>query len=245
MTAVAPIEPNAADELVTFTAADGWVLSGIFRPSDPECADTGAAVVLVPAPHHERDAYVYGHALPDVLAARGIPSIRFDLRGRGASRAPRPWTSLTVIERQSVALDVAGAAAVLRAKASVSPHGLGAVAEQDIVGAALEAIEADADFGAVVLISPRFGRSGNKPNARTDVPVCALVSPEDRRSLRDAVAAYLAAPASQSVLHVLPGLGLGTTMFMSRAFEQPEETPLELMIADWLFDVLTSRITSG
>lgn len=241
MSAVPPIEPSAADEAVEFIAADGWRLSGIMRPRDARFGELGPAVVLVHAPHHERDAYVYGLALPDVLAARGIASIRFDIRGRGASRSPRPWAQLTPVERRAVALDVSAAAAVLRARAGLQSGELGIVAEQDVVSAALAAADAESDVGGLVLLSPRLGRTGlRRPVGRT-VPTCAVVSPEDRRALRDAVAAYLAAPSEHSELHVLPGLGLGTTMFMARAFEQPDEVPLEVIITEWFHRVLSAR----
>lgn len=241
MSAVPPIEPNPADESVDFDAADGWQLSGILRRRDEGFGEFGPAVVLVPAPHHERDAYVYGLALPDVLAARGIASIRFDLRGRGASRSPRPWAALTAIERRAVALDVSAAAGVLRARAGLRSQELGIVAEQDVAAAAVAAVDAEPDVGALVLLSPRFGRTGLRGLVGRAVPTCAVVSPEDRRALRDAVAAYLAAPAEQSELHVLPGLGLGTTMFMARAFEQPGEVPLEVIITEWLHRVLSAH----
>jgi hypothetical protein len=35
-------------------------------------------------------------------------------------------------------------------------------------------------------------------------------------------------------LQVFSGLGFGATMFMSRAFEQPDEVPLQEMIGDWV-----------
>lgn len=241
MSAVPPIEPNAADESVEFIAADGWRLSGILRRRDEGFGGVGFGVVLVHAPHHERDAYVYGLALPDVLAAHGIASIRFDIRGRGASRSPRPWAQLTPLERRAVALDVSAAVAVLRARTGSQSGELGVVAEQDVVAAALATAVAEPDIGALVLLSPRFGRTGLRRPVGRAVPTCALVSPEDRRALRDAVAAYLAGPAEESELHVLPGLGLGTTMFMARAFEEPGEVPLEVIIAEWLHRVLSAR----
>ena len=60
-----------------------------------------------------------------------------------------------------------------------------------------------------------------------------MVSKEDRRSLHDGTHAYLAGD-ERSELDVFSGLGFGATMFMSRSFEQPDEAPLQVMLAEWV-----------
>ncbi|HEY5874339.1 MAG TPA: hypothetical protein VIT64_03515 [Ilumatobacteraceae bacterium] len=237
MTNLAPIVPNAADEPVSFVSRDGWRLEGVLRlPSGsghgPDQAGRGA--VLVHGSHHERDTFVYGIALPDVLAEHGIASLRFDIRGRGASRSPRSWRELTTLERRAVADDVAVASDLLRQRADIGDGHLAVVGEQDTSRAVVAAVESDPHIGAMVLLSPRLGRSSAQGLRARAVPTCAMVSKEDRRSLSDAVDAFLAGPADRSELHVFAGLGFGTTMFMARAFQHPDEPPLEVMIAAWL-----------
>ena len=120
---LAPIVPNAADEPVSFASRDGWRLEGLLRlPAGSGLGpdQVGRGVVLVPGSHHERDTFVYGLALPDVLAEHGIASLRFDIRGRGASRSPRSWRELTTLERHAVADDVASTSDVLRRRALTS-----------------------------------------------------------------------------------------------------------------------------
>ena len=162
MTNLAPIVPNAADEPVSFVSRDGWQLEGVLRlPSGsghgPDQAGRGA--VLVHGSHHERDTFVYGIALPDVLAEHGIASLRFDIRGRGASRSPRSWRELTTLERRAVADDVAVASDLLRQRADIGDGHLAVVGEQDTSRAVVAAVESDPHIGAMVLLSPRLGRS--------------------------------------------------------------------------------------
>jgi dienelactone hydrolase len=233
---LAPIMPDDADELITFRAADGWNLSGTLRRADPGRAGTMRGVVLVHGSHHARDTFVYGRALPATLAAAGIASLRFDIRGRGESRSPRAWTEMSVAERRHVALDVAAATAQLRL-IGVEDGRLGVVGEQDTASSVIDAVAADEGVGGLVLLSPRLGARALDRLQSRDVPTCAMVSKEDRRALRDAAAAYAASSSRASVLHVFGGLGFGATMFMARAFEQPDEPALEDMITAW-FDAV-------
>ena len=240
MSGLAPIEPNGADQSVTFPSRDGWPLSGVLRRPDAGRAEPTApplGAVLVHGSHHERDTWVYGLSLPDVLAARGIASIRFDIRGRGESRAPRPWRALAPLERNAVADDVLAAAALLRDRAGISHGRLVLVGEQDTARHVVAAAATSDEVGALVLLSPRLDATSLGRLAARTLPTCALVSKEDRRSLRDSTAAYLAG-ADTGELHVFSGLGFGATMFMARAFEHADETPLQMIIADWIDRVL-------
>jgi hypothetical protein len=51
--------------------------------------------------------------------------------------------------------------------------------------------------------------------------------------LRATVDAYRAHEHPASRLYVFDGLGVGTTMLSTRAFENPDATPLEELIAEW------------
>jgi dienelactone hydrolase len=219
-------------ELVT---ADGWRLGGLLRlPPD----STHAGVVLVHGSHHERDAFTYGLGVPEHLAARGIASLRFDIRGRGTSRNGRDFHSLSPVEQRGVVLDVAAALDALTAR---EVEAIGVVGEQDTAASVARAITNDERVRALVLVSPRLPPSALDALRARPRPTFAMVSKEDRESLRDATAAYLAGAEQRSRLEVFSGLGFGTTMFMARAFEQKTEQGLEEMIADWLGAALTAR----
>jgi dienelactone hydrolase len=236
MSGLAPIMPNEGDEHVTFEAADGWRISGVLRLPVAAALETDApamGAVLVPGSHHERDTFVYGRGLPDALAERGIASIRIDIRGRGESRSPRSWRQLSTLERRRVADDVAAASDVLRARAGIDDASIAIICEQDTARAAALAAVRGPLVGALVMLSPRLDKSTLAALANRRLPTYAMVSKEDRRALRDATRAYLAG-ADSSELQVFSGLGFGATMFMSRAFEQPDEVPLQEMIGDWV-----------
>lgn len=243
MSDLAPIAPNADDEFVTFAASDGWQLSGVLRLPISARLGTDArtlGAVLVPGSHHERDTFVYGLAVPDVLAEHGIASIRFDIRGRGESRAPRPWRQLSVLERRRVDDDVAAAVDVLRTRAAITDDAVAIIAEQDTANSAAQAAATDPHVGALAMLSPRLDASTIAALAARPLPTCAMVSKEDRRSLYDSTHAYLAGD-DRSELHVFSGLGFGATMFMSRSFEHPDETPLQVVLAEWVQRTLCTR----
>jgi dienelactone hydrolase len=228
--------PDEGDVPITFTATDGWRLSGTLRRLVGDGPPL-RGVVMVHGSHHARDTFVYGRALPTALAGAGIASIRFDIRGRGESRSPRPWSELSVAERRDVALDVAAALDHLRG-IGIGPGRMGVIGEQDTATAVVEAAAADADVGALVLLSPRLAARALAALRRSPMPTYALASKEDRHALRDATAAFASAPEPHSALHVFHGLGFGATMFMARAFEQPDEPALEDLIAEWFDRVL-------
>lgn len=238
MSGLAPLAPDDGDEAVTVVAADGWVISATMRSADSEHADGARGVVLVHGSKHARDTFVYARALPAVLARRGLASIRFDIRGRGESQQPRRWAELSVDERRDVRLDVAAAAQALRDRFGVAPDALGVVGEQDTATAVVAAIAADEGIRALALLSPRLDRRSLEELACRRLPTLAWVSKEDRRALRDAVAAYVNGDPASSTLEVFTGLGFGATMFMARAFEQPTEPALEDLLAEWFDRVL-------
>lgn len=234
MSNLPPIEPNSADEVVTFESRDGWRLEGVFRLPAAAVRRPNGAAVLVHGSHHERDAYVYGRAVADVLADHGFASLRFDHRGRGGSRWPRAWRELTALERRGVAHDIAAASDWIRERANVDDGKVAIVSEQDSSSPAVAALEQCPYAAALVLLSPRLSRTSVERLRSRSMPVCALVSKEDRVALDAATHAYLAGTPRRSELHVFGGLGFGTTMFMARYFQHPDEEPLEEIIAVWL-----------
>ena len=237
MSGVGAIAPDSADEPTTFVAADGWVLSGTLRPAEV-VHGAGRAVVLVHGSQHTRDTFVYARALPAVLARRGIASVRFDIRGRGDSRGERPWTEMTVHDRRQVSLDVEAAVGHLCRRFDVDTARVGVVGEQDTAPQVIDAVTQRVRVGALTLLSPRLDRRSLESLAHRPLPVCAMVSKEDRFALRSAVAAYVRGVEAASELKVFAGLGFGATMFMSRAFEQPDEPSIEELIASYFDRVL-------
>lgn len=225
-------------EIVEFAAGDATLVGDLHRARG---AGRGGGVVLVHAAHHERDAYTYGHPLPDELASRGMTAMTFDLRGRGASRGARPPGRLTPVEKRRGVHDVAAALATIADEVDAESDEaarLALVGEQDLAGAALGAAAGDERVRAVVLLSPRVTPSALAVFERRPVPTLVIVSAEDRRALADSVAVHLAAPAHGSRLDIVEGLGFGTTMFAARAFEQPDDEPIETIIATWLAERL-------
>jgi dienelactone hydrolase len=222
---------------VTFEAADGWTLRGIIRAP---AAATGAGVVLVPGSLHERDAFVHGRSVPGELAERGIASLRFDIRGRGLSRGRRGYHDLAPLEQDRVCLDVAAAAEALVTDGGADRDRIGVLGEQDTSSAVAQAVVDDARLRGLALLSPRLPARLIAALGSRNVPVLALVSREDRVALRSATQAYLAGTPEVSRLEVFAELGFGTTMFMSRAYVQPDEEPLEAILAGWFSDRLGS-----
>jgi dienelactone hydrolase len=222
---------RGGDVEVEVVARDGWRLAGLVRL--PVGADRAPGVVLVHGSHHERDAFTYGVGLPELLADRGMASLRFDIRGRGGSHHGHDFHRMAALERRAVALDVAAALDHLASNPDVAGERLGLVGEQDTAGAVVAAT-ADPRAAALVLLSPRLPSSALDRLRDRAIPTFGLVSREDRESLLATTAAYLAAPPDHRRLEVFDGLGFGTTMFMARRFEQLAEEPLEEMIADWL-----------
>ena len=227
---------------VEVVARDGWRLAGLLRL--PPGAGRAPGVVLVHGSHHERDAFTYGVGLPELLADRGMASLRFDIRGRGGSRDGHDLHRMAALERRAVALDVAAALDHLASLPDVAGDRLGLVGEQD-TAASVVAAAVDPRTVALVLLSPRLPSSALDQLRDRQIPTFGLVSKEDRVSLRATTVAYLEAPPDHRRLEVFDGLGFGTTMFMARRFEQPAEEPLEEMIADWFAQELTLPDRNG
>jgi predicted alpha/beta hydrolase len=229
------------DQEVQAEAADGWPIGGLLRhagtDADIDADGTTSGAVLVPGSRHERDAYT---TVADALAARGVSSLRIDVRGRGSSLGPQGYADMAPLQRRRVSEDVRAALDRLAAVETVDAGRLALVVEQDTAADALTAVGDDPRVRAVVVVSARHGaRVVTALAAATrPVPVFGLVSTEDREGLRATVDAYLAGAPDTSRLEVFRGLGFGTTMFSTRQFEHPDAEPLEAMIAGWLAERL-------
>lgn len=219
------------DQEVAFDAEDGWPIRGLLTMPDQVAGVPG--VVLVPGSLHERDAWT---STAMELARHGIASLRVDVRGRGSSRGGAFHAQMPPGQRRLVRLDVEAAVRNLRSDHRVRDDEIAIVGEQDTAPACAEAASSLGGLAGVALLSPRGGRRVGDAVRDAAVPFLGLVSIEDRQSLRTTVDAYLAAPADRSSLHVLRGLGFGITMAAVRAFEHPDDEPIESMVTRWLTD---------
>lgn len=220
-----------ADEAeVEFSTSDGWALRGILhRAGGPDCA----GVVLVPGSLHERDAFVHGRSLPSELAALGVASLRFDIRGRGASSGRTRYHDMAPLEQDLVRLDIDAAIDALVAQGGTDRARVGVLGEQDTSQAVVAAAAQNDAISAIALLSPRLTPRAAAALGHGRLPILAMVSREDRAALRSATTAYLAGDAATSRLDVFAELGFGTTMFVARAYVQPDEEPIESIVATW------------
>ncbi len=213
---------------VEFEASDGWRLFGRLRTPG---SGPAPGVVLVAGSRHERDAWTDTAA---ALGARSVASLRFDIRGRGASIGSTPYAQLPVGLRRRVVLDVAAAIDHLASLPEVDANRLGVIAEQDTAPDAATAATDDSRIVAVALLSARGGGRLARAVATRPVAVHGMVSTEDRFGLRATVDAYLAGREDGSRLDVFDGLGFGITMASVRRFEHPDAEPIEAMLATWM-----------
>ena len=104
--------PGFVEREVSFKTEDGWVIHGVLTmPSTLGADEKIAGAVLVPSSHHDRD--IYGHngypSVREVLEKAKIATLRFDIRGRGTSAAPRDYWDFTEDQKARVNLDVTAA----------------------------------------------------------------------------------------------------------------------------------------
>jgi pimeloyl-ACP methyl ester carboxylesterase len=226
--------------ILRYEGADGWTLHAELAWS-PEHRN-GAAALLVPATKHERDAF--GPILRDELVRRGFTVMATDLRGRGDSDEPVRYHSFPPGQLDSVRADVAAALGALRAGDSVTAGGVVVMAEQDTADAVAAAASSDEEVAAVTLLSPRLSAPTVGMLTASGLPVCVVVSGEDRRGTADGIDAYAWSSHEHSRLRVESGLGSGTTMFSAWQYLHPGEPTLERWIASWAARVVV-RATDG
>jgi dienelactone hydrolase len=232
---------SAAEREVTFKTSDGWKIVGMLHIPKSESKVPG--VVLVHGSRHEADAYgqVSTPGLPQTLSQHGVATLRIDIRGRGASRGPRGFHSMTPAQREAVRLDVEAAIGFLGSLEAVKKSRIGIVAEQDSANAATIAGATDRRVGAFILISGSLGKAAKDAIRATAAPILCLVSKEDGRGFRDMTDAYLSSRSNRSRLRVFEGLALGTTMFSTWRNEFPDEQPLEEEAGVWLAERLNAQ----
>ena len=226
---------------VTFKTSDGWQIVGMLHIPKSESKVPG--VVLVHGSRHEADAYgqVSTPGLPQTLSQHGVATLRIDIRGRGSSRGPRGFHSMTPEQREALRLDVEAAIGFLGSQTEVKRSRIGIVAEQDSTNAATIAGATDRRVAAFILISGRLSQMAKDAIRASDAPVLCLVSKEDKRGFRDMTDAYLSSKNSRSRLRVFEGLALGTTMFSTWRNEFPDEQPLEEEAGIWLAERLNDQ----
>jgi predicted alpha/beta hydrolase len=215
---------------ITFKTSDGWQIAGSL--SIPNANRKVAGVLLVHGSRHEKDAY--GQTLPRMLNEQGIATLRIDIRGRGASRAPLTFNSMAPEQRRTVSLDILAAIDFLASQSGVDSLRIAVVAEQDSANPAVIACAKDRRIAAFVLLSGRLSQKAKGDVAATQFPIFCLVSKEDRRGFKDMTDAYLSSNNRLSRLKVFEGIGFGTTMFSAWQYEFPKEQPIENMISVWL-----------
>jgi dienelactone hydrolase len=232
---------EATERAVIFRAKDGWQISASLFV--PKAKGRVPGVVLVPGSSHEKDAYgqVATPGLTSSVTRRGIATLRIDIRGRGASREPRIFHSMSPAERDGVRLDTRAAIDYLGEQSGIDAARIAIAAEQDSAGAAILAGAKDRKVAACVLISGRVDSRAIDAVGKGGAPIFCLVSKEDRRGFGDMLAVYLASGSRHSRIKVFEGLALGTTMFSTWRNEFPEEEPIEEMLGAWLSQRLCKK----
>ena len=238
------VADDQVEREVKFKTSDGWQIVGMLHIPRIKSAP---GVVLVHGSRHEADAYgqVSTPGLPQTLSQHGVATLRIDIRGRGASRGPRGFHSMTPEQREGVRLDVEAAISFLGSQPDVKRSRIGIVAEQDSASAATIAGARDRRVAAFILISGRLSQSAKDAIDATDAPILCLVSKEDRRGFRDMTDAYLSSKSNRSRLRVFEGLALGTTMFSTWRNEFPDELPLEEEAGIWMAERLNAQRRIG
>jgi dienelactone hydrolase len=231
-----PGSSRAAEREVSFETEDGLTIYGMYgapegsRPHAP-------AVVFLHSFDHDRGAYgqyLYP-GLAQLIAQSGVATLRIDLRGRGRSIGEKELHSFSSEELSKVYLDVRAAVAFLSSQEGVDPSRLAIVAEGMSADAAVMAWRGDGRIRAIALISGKLSEAAKKQIAQNpEIPLCLVVSKEDRAGFRDMVDAYKLTNNTDSRISVYKDIGMGTTMFSVWRSEHPKERPIEEAIAEWV-----------
>lgn len=225
---------------VSFRAEDGWRLRGMM--SKPRSAGRGVpAVIFLHSFEHDRDVfgyYIYP-GLAEIVASRGVATLRIDLRGRGQSMGEKELHSFSGEEVKGVRLDVRAAVSFLEKQAGVDATRVGIVAEQQSADAAVMGWSGDHRFSAITILTGLLSdEAKDQIAANPDIALFLIASKEDRRSFRDMASAYNLTGNPNSRIRVYKNLGMGTGMFGFSRLLHPEDRPIEEDIADWISDQL-------
>lgn len=241
-TRAAEAEKNTGfkEKEVSFRSEDGWRLRGMMSRPKPT-SRSAPAVVFLHSYEHDRDVfgyYIYP-GLAEIVAARGVATLRFDLRGRGQSMGSKELHSFSGEEMSRLYLDVRGALSFLEKQRGVDGSRVAIVAEQQSAEAAVMAWSGDSRVSAITLLTGLLSDAAtNQIASNPDIPLFLIASKEDRRSFRDMASAYNLTRNPNSRIRVYKNLGMGTGMFGFSRLLHPEERPIEEDIADWMSDQL-------
>lgn len=228
------LSARASEKEVVLKTSDGWSIHGTL--SQPDAAQGRApAVLLVPSFDHDQNAYgQYLYAgLAQTLAAKGVASLRIDIRGRGLSTGEKELHSFSKAELSKMYLDVQAALGFLSAEPGIDGSRLAIVAEGRSADSAVLGWGGASQVRAMTLISGRLSEGAKKELAASpDLPLFLIVSKEDREGFRDMADAYKTAESQESFISVYNNLGVGTTMFSVWRADHPKE-PIEDGIVDW------------
>ncbi len=226
--------PPVTEHEVSFKATDGWGIRGSLHV--PSIKTNVPGVLLLHGFRHERDAYgdMSSPGLLQMLNHQGVATLRIDTRGRGASREPLEYHTMTPEQRSAVRLDVESGIKFLASQPGVNANRIGVIGEQDSAGPALAAIAKNRQVRACALISGRLDRFGARGVPKLSIPVLCIVNKEDRRGFQDMRDLYLASRNRNSRFKVYEDMPLGTTMFSAWRYEYPDEKPIEDLIVAWM-----------
>jgi dienelactone hydrolase len=233
---------RGSEKEVSFKTEDGWTIYGMLG-TPVGGASKVPAVLLLHSFDHDRNAY--GHylyaGLAEMINARGIATLRIDIRGRGESIGSKELHSFNSEELSKLHLDVRGALEFLASQEAVDSSRIAIVAEGLSADSAVLGSGGGSSVKALALISGRLTDTAKKQlSGDSAVPLFLVVSKEDRQGFRDAADAYKVDHNPDTRITVYKDIGLGTTMFSVWRSEHPKEPPIEDGIADWLGAELNS-----
>jgi len=239
-----PAADQAATEReVSFKTEDGWTISGMFNAPKNDTHKT-PAVLFLHAFAHDREAYgqyLYP-GLAQIIGAKGVSTLRIDLRGRGSSMGKKELHSFSSDELSKIYLDVRGAIKFLAGQESVDPARIAIVAEEESAEAAILGSAGDPRVKAIVLISGRLSEPAKKAiGAQRSAALLLIVSKEDRTGFQDMAAAYNLTRNPSSRIWVFADIGIATTMFSVWRSEHPKREPIEEGITRWVLDQIGER----
>ncbi len=230
----------AVEKELVFPSEDGWQLHATLHlPDSATIEHPVAGVILLPSPKRERQ--VYGqYAIPGLamgLEKQNIAALRLDYRGVGQSIGDLPFAAFTPTQKEMVRLDVIKAIEEFRKIKEVDPMRLALVGDTFAATPIVTGSEGVPGVRGYVFLSGELNDQAKELLAqRPELPVLALLSKEERVSLRDSVDVYLASQNSASDLLVFDDMGSGTSMFLRFRNVNPDLKPLDEIVVDWLAD---------
>lgn len=134
---------------VAFRTADGWTLSGSFRPAQGSATANAPGVILIHS--YLTDRYIFDD-LEEKFSAAGMAVLNFDFRGRGKSQGKGSYFDLPQPERDNAYLDIKAAVDFLASQPGVSSDRIAIVASSIGVKYGLKAAATDARVRSFVML---------------------------------------------------------------------------------------------